>query len=229
MRMSAGVLLVTSVGLVAGCAKRIPLPYEEVQQGSQVWVRTVENRRHMGVVTDRRPDRFVLRSADGRFDTLLVADVATIEARPQAYDETGRLITEREIDSVQTHRNLLLYSVGGTALSFGTSFYLGSFLRRHVNTGQDLAQWGVTGLGTAVGLAVFAQAGDRRDRMLAIEAIRDHRKELAAKEVQRQRSRREQLEEELQQLREQQRKEQEELERLKRLLEQEKQAEPNRP
>ncbi|MDZ7374521.1 MAG: hypothetical protein ONB23_11215 [candidate division KSB1 bacterium] len=227
MATKRATVLVLVVTLAAGCVKRIPLPYEQVQEGSRVWVRTTQNRVQAGDVTDRRPDRFVLRSFEGKLDTLLVADVISIHARPQALDEAGRLITEREIDSLRSHRNLLVYSIGGTALSLGTSFYLGSFLRRHVSSGQDLAQWGVTGLGSAIGLALFAQAGNRRDRSQAIEAIRELRKEQAAKELERQKTRQQELEEELQRLRELQREQEEELERLKKALERERKEGPD--
>jgi len=223
--MSRNTLVVAALGLALlgqGCVKRIPLPYEKVERGSRVWVKTVEQRELAGDVVDKKPDRFVLRTFKGDVDTLLIADVVEITARPQEYDEAGRLITEREIDSVKTHRNLVLYSIGGTALSFGASFYLGSFVRRHVNTGEDVALWGITGLGTAAGLATFSRAGANRDRLMALEKIKDYRKEQAAKELQRQKSKREQLEEELRRLKEEQRKKQEELERLKKLLEKKK-------
>jgi len=224
--LKKAVLLILVVGL-AGCAKRVPLPVEKVEAGSRIWVRTTDGRAVAGDVLQRQPDRFILKTKDGRVDTLLVADVGIIKARPQEYDEAGRLIPEAQIDSVKTNRNLVLYTIGGGALSFGTSFYLGNFLKRHVSSGQDAVMWGTTGLGTAVGIAAFMNAGAKRDRLMAVEKIKDYRKKLAEQKLRQEESRKEQLKKELERLKKEKAEKEKELQRLKKALEQK--SEPATP
>ena len=222
-------LMILTVWFTTGCVKRIPLPDEKLEKGSRVWVTTIDRRELDGDVIIRKPDRFVIRTAKGQVDTILFADVARVLARPQEYDEAGRLIPEHDIDSVKANTNLFLYTLGGGALSFGASFYLGNFLKRHVNTGKQLALWGITGGGTALGVLAFANAGARRDRLLAIEKIKDYRKTLAEKQIEEQKDRKARLEEELKRLKEEQKRQLEELERLKKLLEEKKKAQPSPP
>ena len=219
--------LVVLALFVAGCARRVPLPVEKIEAGSRIWVRTTDGRAVAGDVLQRQPDRFVLKTRDGRIDTLLVADVGIVKARPQEYDEAGRLIPESQIDSVKSSKNLVLYTIGGTALSFGASFYLGNFLKRHVSSGQDAVMWGTTGLGTAVGMVAFANAGARRDRLLAVEKIKDYRKKLAEQKLQQEESRKERLRKELERLKKEKAEKEKELERLKKALEQK--SEPGKP
>ncbi|MFQ5864434.1 MAG: hypothetical protein ACE5IW_04300 [bacterium] len=114
------------------------------------------------------------------------------------YDEARKPITEQEIQKYQTNKNFTLYTVGGGALSFGASFFLGTLIKRGLDgsTG-DAALWATTGTGTLIGTILFAGHGKNRDRNQAIEAIKEKRKKDAAKKLTEEKLRQQKLEDEL--------------------------------
>ncbi|MFQ5824031.1 MAG: hypothetical protein ACE5JB_08255 [bacterium] len=118
--------------------------------------------------------------------------------RVPVYDEARRPITEHEIQQHQSNKNFVLYTLGGGAVSFGVSFFLGTLIERSVNdSNDDLALWSTTGAGTLIGTILFAKHGKNRDRNQAIEIIKEERRKEAAKELTNKKRKRQKLEEDL--------------------------------
>ena len=98
-------------------------------------------------------------------------------------DEVNQPITENEVKAKKSSKNLLLYSLGGGALSFGASFFAGSMVDRGLDSDSRTALWVITGAGTLAGTAVFAHTGSVRDFNQAVEAVKDDRKELVDQQI----------------------------------------------
>jgi len=115
-------------------------------------------------------------------------------------DEAGKPISKSEVDAVKNHQNLLLFAIGGGALSFGASFFIGSMADRKYGTENNNALWAITGIGTAAGLAYFAHQGNVRDYNVAVEKVKEKRRKAATTRLTREKQHRRQIEMEKQRL-----------------------------
>lgn len=98
-------------------------------------------------------------------------------SRMALVDEKNQPITQEEVAAKKKNKNFMLYTVGGGALSFGASFFIGSMIHRSTNSEDRTALWAITGAGTVVGTALFAHNGKVRDFNHAVEIVKDSRQE----------------------------------------------------
>ncbi len=129
-------------------------------------------------------------------------------------DEVGKPVTEDEVKQRRTSKNFWLYTIGGGALSFGASFFVGALIDRNTSSDDQTTLWIVTGAGTALGTALFAHNGSVRDFNIALEAVKDSRKEMASQGIVEEQKRQEQLAEEKKKLEEERKRQEAERERL---------------
>ncbi len=158
---------------------------------------------------------------------LIVALIALNSCANRALlkDDAGRPISEEEVNARKGNSNFLLFTLGGGALSFGASFFVGSLVDRGVNDPNHTALWVTTGLGTAAGLAYFIHQGRVRDFNLAVEQIRRERLQGLSKKLTEEKRRREQIEAEKRRLLEERRRQEEERRKLLEALKKRKQKE----
>ncbi len=115
-----------------------------------------------------------------------------------AYDENGQLITKKEISGEKNSKYAVIYTLGGGILGFGTGLFLSSLAYRSGD--ENFKVLNPISLGGGVlGAAYFHLVGKKRDRILAIERIREQREFAAAKFLEGKKTEREKL---LQQLEE---------------------------
>lgn len=129
-------------------------------------------------------------------------------------DEVGKPLTQEEVNQKRSNKNFLLFTVGGGALSFGASFFAGALLDRNANGDDHTKLWAITGAGTVLGTVLFAHNGRVRDYNLAVEAVKDSRKESASSDIVQEQERQKQLAEEKQKLEDERKKQEAERERL---------------
>ncbi len=193
--------LVGSLLIIFGCAKRIPISYDEVKPNALVKIQTFSGQTCNGVVQEKKGDHLLLKV--NRYDNHLTAikrkEIASITGREFVYDGIGEIVSEWEIEENQKNKNFILYSIGGAGLSFGASFFIGSLIHRNLddteNSGKIL--WGTTALGTAAGTYLFARTGKKRDRYTAIDQIREQRFQAARNQFEDQKKKRNSIQEEL--------------------------------
>ncbi|MDZ7332405.1 MAG: hypothetical protein ONB13_04580 [candidate division KSB1 bacterium] len=165
--------------MFSGCAKRIQFSYDEIKPNSILKIQTVSGKLWNGLVQTKSSDHLLLKQSrlDDQYVKINRSDIIRITGRQPVYDDLGEVISEWEIQDQRTNKNLALYSIGGLALSFGASFFIGSLVNRSIedaDRGQQLL-WSTTAAGTAIGTYLFARLGRDKDRQLAIEKIRDQR------------------------------------------------------
>lgn len=163
----------------SGCAKRILFSYDEIKPNTILKIQTASGQRWNGLVQNKSSDHLLLKQnrLDNNFVKINRSDIIRITGREPVYDDLGEVISEWEIHDQRNNKNLALYSIGGLALSFGASFFIGSLVNRSIedaDRGQQLL-WGTTAAGTAIGTYLFARLGRNKDRQIAIEKIRDQR------------------------------------------------------
>lgn len=85
-------------------------------------------------------------------------------------NHNGDPIPPAEVQKHRSNTNFILYTLGGGALSFGASFFIGSLVDRTGDGTDKNALWITTAIGTTIGVIYFAHAGMVRDHNLAVAA-----------------------------------------------------------
>ncbi len=203
-----------------GCANRVMLNFNEVKPNSLVQIKTVKGNSCQGIVQTKNTSYLImqLEKQSENLTRIERQEIATIIGQKDyPLDAQGQVISEWEIEPRKRNNNLLLYTIGGGGLSFGASFFIGSLLNRRsedVDQGKRI-MWSTAGIGTIAGTILFARAGAQRDRLLAIEKIREERLEIAKKQAEQDRLKRLKIQKELQQIKAERQKQDEEISRLK--------------
>ncbi len=218
-----GVLVIVFVLMFSGCAKRIPLTYDQTKVNSIIDIKTISGKTQKGLLKAKKPSFMVLQLNSKDERSLLKVnrdDIAGIQGKKNYIEDADRrVISEWDIQERKTNNNLMLYTFGGGGLSFGASFFIGTLLRRGIEDEEDIKKgenvmWGTTIVGTAVGTYLFSRAGAKRDRFSAIEKVREERSELARQQIEQERLKRKQVQEELEKLKAEQEKQKEEIREL---------------
>lgn len=129
-------------------------------------------------------------------------------------DEAGQPISTSEVQKHRKNHRALLYTVGGGALSFGASFFIGSLADRRSDDGDHSALWIVTGAGTAMGTFIFFQHGRTRDFNAAVELVKEDRRSRVNAQLSEEEKRQSAISSEISKLQEERRKQEEERQRL---------------
>lgn len=222
--------LVILMAFFTGCAKRIPISYDQAQPEALVQIQTVTGKSVTGIVRAHKKSFVILQT--NKYDKKSLVkinqdEIAAIQGSERVdQDALGKIISPWEIEQRTERKNTYLYTVGGMGLSFGLSFFIGSLINRgmdDVDQGKT-AMWITTGVGTAIGTFLFAKVGAKKDRAVAIDKIRKERYELAKKKAEEERLKRKKIVDEIERLRQERKKQDEE---LKRLMEEKKKKKKN--
>ncbi len=212
--------LLSSLLIAIGCAKRIPISYDQARPNALVKIQTVTGQTCNGVIQEKKTEYLLLK--ENRYENHLTkinrGAIASITGRKFVYDGQGEIISEWEIQDHQRNKNLLLYTMGGAGLSFGASFFIGSLIHRGLDNNEENSNkilWGTTALGAAVGTYLFAKTGKKRDRVTAIENIREQRFEIVKKQYENERSKYQSVQEQLEKEKAERTRQEEELKLLK--------------
>ncbi|UCE05975.1 MAG: hypothetical protein JSW07_20690 [bacterium] len=211
--------LIGSLLITFGCAKRIPIHYDQIQPNALVKIQTFSGQTCNGVVQQKKIDYLLLKESrhENHLTKINRKEIATISGSEFVYDGRGDIISEWEIQQNQGNKNFLLYTVGGAGLCFGASFFIGSLLHRNLDDHEkgNKVMWATTAIGTAAGSYLFAKSGKKRDRILAIEELREQRFKFVKEQIETQKQKNKSIQQELEKERAERIKQEEELKRLK--------------
>ncbi len=215
----------------SGCTHWSAVTPEEVKAKETVQVILRSGISVQGEALVNNGSYLLVRDQSGRAYRLSKEDIVALKRKAAVYDAGGSPISEREIAARKGHRQLFLHALGGTALSFGLSFYAGSMLQRGLQEDQtdNTVRIATTVIGTTVGGIYFAFKGDKRDRQLAIQEIQQERLSATAEELEAEKARKAQVEAELERLRQEQEAQERELEALRKQIEAQKGGKPRPP
>ena len=216
-------IFICSLFIVAGCAKRIPLNYNQAQPDAIVKIKTLSGETLSGEVQKNESAFLVLKQNKNKENLTKINrnEIAEISAKDLIDDGNGKVISEWDIQDQQGNSNFLLYTVGGAGLSFGASFFIGSLIHRSMDDTDkgNKFMWTTTAVGTALGTYLFARSGCKRDRMSAIEEIREQRYLAARQQIESEKLKRKSVQQKLDKERAEREKQEEELKRLKEKIE----------
>lgn len=123
----------------------------------------------------------------------LTLSYSACASRVAMVDDRGQPITNQEVAAKKSNKNLWLYTLGGGALSFGASFFVGSMVERNAETENRTALWAITGAGTVLGTVLFAHTGRVRDFNQAVEMVKDERQGALARDIETEKQKQERI------------------------------------
>ncbi len=216
-------LLIGSLLITMGCAKRVILSYDQAPPMAMVKIGTVSGQTFNGTIEEKNSESLFLRTKKNTRSLTRVNrdEIVWISGGEVVYDGAGKIIPESEIQEYKQNKNFLIYTLGGAGLSFGTSFFIGSLIHRGMDDDANgrKVMWATTAVGTTVGTFLFAKSGKRRDRTVAIESIREQRFNLVKEQFENQKKKRSDVKNALEKEKSEHAKKQAELERLKKEVE----------
>jgi uncharacterized membrane protein YgdD (TMEM256/DUF423 family) len=178
---TVGTLLLMGILVFSGCAQRIPVLYDKVEQTNYVEVTLLSGKKIEGTVLKLQPHQLTLQQKKYGPRAISKSSIRSIRRKSPVYDDFGNGISEEEIRSVQTTKNTLIYGIGGGMLSLGASFFIGS-LAAQDSTNSATVLTATTAAGGGLGTYLFVRAGKAKDRKDAIETIREKRRSVELKE-----------------------------------------------
>ena len=137
-----------------------------------VKIETADGENVAGVVLLANADAVLIKDSYGEERGFLTKNIVQAQGPQPIMDNKGVLVSEAEIDSMQTNTNLTAYAIVGGLISGGVSF-LGSSLLTHevMDSDSDAPVYIGTTAGLTAGTLLFAQSGARKDREKAIENV----------------------------------------------------------
>ena len=180
MRFLCLSLLLIVLVIFSGCASMMLVPYEDVEKDNWVVVTLNSGRKVEGNVIKSEPHQLSLRNKKRQIVTIGKPTIESIQRKPPIMDDFRKPISEEEIESEKTKRNMLIYGIGGSALSLGASFFAGSMASQSMEDGGTILA-GTTLVGGSVGTTLFILAGKSKDRKEAIARIQEHRRSVQIK------------------------------------------------
>lgn len=144
----------------------------------------------------------------------LTLSYSACASRMAMVDDRGQAITQQEVDAKKSNKNFLLYTLGGGALSFGASFFVGSMVERNAESENRTALWAITGAGTVIGTVLFAHTGRVRDFNLAVDMVKDERQGALTKDIETEKQKQDRITAERRKLEEDRKKQEAEREEL---------------
>jgi len=201
---------------VAGCAKKVPVSYQNVTEGNYIYATLTSGETVEGEVKSKNDVQLeVIRQNQHATRTLLSRDILRLNEKPPVFDEAKQVIPESLIKQHQKGTNKWLFTLGGSALSLGVSFFItANILHQSSHETEGAALWGPTLGGTALGGLFFGIQGNKLDRRNSIEMIKEQRKIEAIKTIKQTQKKREEVEQELDTLKKQRQQQNDEINRL---------------
>lgn len=208
--------LVLVLFFIAGCAKKIPVSYQNVNAGNYIYATLTSGETVEGEVKSINDVQIEVSNQNKNTTrTLLSREILRLNEKPPVYDEANQVIPESLIKRHQKGTNKWLFTLGGSALSLGVSFFItANILHQSSHETEGAALWGPTLGGTALGGLCFGIQGNKLDRRNSIETIKEQRKIEAIKTIKQTQKKREGVEQELDTLKKQRQQQNDEINRL---------------
>jgi hypothetical protein len=201
---------------VTSCAKKVPVSYNNIDPGHYIYATLTSGETVEGEVKTKNDEKIeVIINDKNSSRSMLTREIMRLNQKPPVYDEAKQVIPESLIRQQQKGTNKWLFTLGGSALSLGVSFFITANILHETSTETEgAALWGPTIGGAAVGGLLFGIQGNKLDRRNSIEAIKDQRKIEAIKSMKQNQRKREEVEQELDNLKKQRQQQNEEINRL---------------
>jgi len=174
-KIVVALFILASLVIVSGCAHWKEVIYNDLKPANTAKVTLVSGEIVSGTVKKVEPHQIVILK-QGRLHNISKSSIQSVKILPPVYDDFGNCISEQEIKSVKKNKNAIVYGIGGGALSFGTSFFIGSMLAGEDTSKGGSLLLGTTAAGTTIGTLLFVKAGIAKDRKEAIEKIKEERR-----------------------------------------------------
>ncbi len=185
----------------SGCAKRTLVPYDDLRVPTEIKMKMLNGKQAEMVALQKTPEKLLVRVPEGTAETEIDrAQITKIYVYHSEYDESGNIITRAEIAKEKNNKNAYLYTIGGSVLSFGASLFLSSVIYRGMKDQEFKVINPISVGGGVLGTLILNWQGRKRDRMLAVERIKDRRKIEAEKLLHEKQSEREQLQKQIEEM-----------------------------
>lgn len=209
---------------MAGCAKKIPVPYDRLQEGNHAYLHLTTGESLNGEIQKKKKQGIIILQAGSQTPRSIARpDIVNVSVKPPVYDEARRIIPESEISRHKESKNKWLFTLGGSALSFGITFFItANALHQTENEDNTSTLWATTAAGTALGGILFGIQGNKLDRRNSIEKIKEGRKIAALKEREKNNTKKQKVKDELDKMKSEREKQNEEINKLLKKINQKK-------
>ncbi len=218
--ISAVILLFCFV-CFAGCGHQALIKTNQLQKEQSVNIVLKSGEKYSGTVSAIEENAITILDKSKTNKEIQKQTISKIYGPQPYYDSNGKLISEKEIAQNKTNEKFWLFTVSGSALSAGVSFFLSSMIARSQGEGTN-APVITTGTitGTVIGGYLFSRLGKQKDRTKTIDKIRIARAGEKLNNVVEDKNKKDQLEQEIEKLRIERERQDAELQELRKKINQ---------
>ena len=165
------IILFCSVLFLGGCSSQIQLSVDELVQNQEVSLDLKSGEKVQGTISKIQDNSITINDNEGQTWRAKKDQITRVEGPEPVFDQFGQIISEQEIANKQTNKNFWKFTLSGSALSLGTSFFLSSMISRSDDDNRDPIIYTGTTVGTLLGGWMFSKIGHNKDRRVAISEI----------------------------------------------------------
>ena len=217
----SAVLIFSCFFQFTGCGNQVLLKTNKLQKQQTVTMVLKSGEKLSGTISALEGNTITILEKNNISKKIQKQNIRSIKGPQPYYDSNGTLISEPDISKNKTNNKFWLFTVSGSALSAGVSFFLSSMIAR--SQGEDTnAPIITTGTiaGTVVGGYLFSRLGAQKDRTRAIEKIRIARAGEKLNSVVEEKNKQEKLEHEIENLKSERERQEAEIEELRKKINQ---------
>jgi len=215
------VLIFSCFFYFTGCSNQVLLNANKLQKEQTVNLELKSGEKISGTISAIDGNTITILDKNNVTKDIQKQDILTINGPQPFYDSNGYLINEKEIIKNKTNDKFWLFTVSGSTLSAGVSFFLSSMIARSQgeNSNAPIITTG-TLTGTVIGGFLFSRIGKQKDRTNAINHIRIARASAKLNALDEEKDKKKQLEREIEKLKSERESQEAELEKLRKQIKQ---------
>lgn len=166
--------------LIISCStQQVLLDHRDFHPNQTVNIKTRDGEQISGIVTHANADAVLLRDTTGKQRGFLTKNIVSATGPNPVLNDNGIIVSEAEIDSIQTATHVTTFAIVGGFMSGGVSYLFSRMINNEIlKSHRDAPLYIATVTGVSLGTILFARAGDRKDREKAIENVLTARTDL---------------------------------------------------
>ena len=182
------ILIVFFIVLQSCASRTVVINYSQLQVPSEIKLKLENGELVEGIAIKKSSESIILQKEISEELEIKRNSITEIKKFDLVLDEKGNLVSQKEILGMKNNKSATIYTLSGGALSFGGSLLISSLASRASDNEFNMANPISIG-GGILGPILFNRIGNKRDFEMAIDRVKESRKQVAEQQIKEERGR----------------------------------------